>query len=68
MCGTALSEVDLKDMKYTKCACPGCKTVATIDPFATESLRDYVGPHATSVQVCKDCDCLVAHCPKCREK
>lgn len=68
LCGDATTQAMVKDMMYTKCVCPDCKTVSTIDPHAPASMRDYLEPGAAYVHVCDTCDCMVAACPACRGK
>ena len=68
MCKTQTRTAAIKDVKYSKCVCPGCKDVSKVDPLLADSLLNYVGQgFGDKVQVCDHCKAVVCKCPACRK-
>jgi len=59
----------IKGMTYTKCICPSCQKVSTVDPQLAETVRNYVGDEiGDTVHVCGHCKAMVETCPVCRKQ
>jgi len=68
MCQMETRTASISGLTYTKCVCPSCKTVSTVDPLLADSLRAYVGKEiGTTVLVCDHCKAIVGQCPVCRK-
>ncbi len=59
----------IKGLTYTKCVCPSCKQVSTVDPEFAEAVYAYVGNDiGDTVHVCDSCQAIVEKCPVCRNQ
>ncbi len=59
----------IKGVTYTKCVCPSCRTVSTVDPRLADSVRAYVGTEiGDTIHVCDHCKAIVESCPVCRQQ
>lgn len=67
-CQMETRTTSITGVTYSKCICPSCKTVSTVDPRLAETVRGYVGDEiGDTVHVCDHCKAIAEKCPVCRK-
>jgi hypothetical protein len=54
-------------LTYTRCLCPSCKRVSTLDESTLANVERYVGGHVgDTVHVCDSCGSIIETCSICQ--
>lgn len=54
-------------LEYTRCVCPTCRAVSTVDPALRDALERFTGgPTSETVYVCDACQAVVRQCDICQ--
>lgn len=67
-CQAETDTAPIEGLTYTTHACPRCKHVETDASKTSLALANYTSMDLESVQVCKQCQCIVMSCPSCSAK